>query len=78
MNRRQKSGGLKMEEFINGLTEKVGLNRDQAQRVVEFVQEHLSDIPKWLGSSGLMDKLPGSIGDRLEGMIPGGNSGETQ
>lgn len=67
-----------MEQFIEGLTEKVGLDREQAERVVNFVKEHLSEIPQWLGSSGILDKLPGGLGDRLEGMLHmGGNAEET-
>ncbi len=58
-----------MEQFINGLTDKVGLDRSTAERVVNFVQENLSQIPGWLASSGITDRLPGGIGDRIEGMI---------
>lgn len=58
-----------MEQFIEGLTDKVGLDRDQAERVVQFVKEHWSEIPQWLGASGILDRLPGGLGDRLEGML---------
>jgi len=65
-----------MEQFIEGLTEKVGLDRDQAERVVDFVKEHWSEIPQWLGSSGILDRLPGGLGERLEGMLHMGSPAE--
>lgn len=61
-----------MEQFINGLTDKVGLDRSTAERVVQFVKDNWSQVPGWIASSGVADKLPGGIGDRLEGMIGSG------
>ena len=29
------------------------------------VKEHADEVPKWLASSGLADKLPGGLGDKL-------------
>ena len=51
-----------MDEFINGLTEKVGLDRDQATKVVEFVKDHWDDVAGWIAKSGIADKLPGGGG----------------
>jgi len=55
-----------MEEFINGLVEKVGLDKETAQKVVDFIQEHASELPKLLGNvpgvGGLMDQVGGLFG----------------
>jgi len=55
-----------MEEFIETLISKVGIDRATAEKVVNVVKEHADDIPKWLGKSGVLDKLPGGLGDQLE------------
>lgn len=60
-----------MEQFIAGLTDKVGLDRGTAEKVVDFVKDHMDEIPGWLAQSGIMDKLPGGLGDKLEGMLGG-------
>jgi len=54
-----------MEDFIQTLMAKVGLDRATAEKVVSFVKEHADEIPKWLGQSGVLDKLPGGLGDKL-------------
>ncbi|HRI44677.1 MAG TPA: hypothetical protein PLL78_10740 [Fimbriimonadaceae bacterium] len=60
-----------MQEFIDQLVAKVGLDKETAAKVVAFVQEHAADIPKWIGQSGFADKLPGGIGDALSGLMGG-------
>lgn len=63
-----------MEDLVNQLVSKVGIDKASAEKVVAFLKEHATEIPKWLGESdvakGVMDKLPGNIG----GMF-GGNKG---
>jgi len=54
-----------MEDFIQTLMAKVGLDRATAEKVVSFVKDHADEIPKWLGQSGVLDKLPGGLGDKL-------------
>lgn len=55
-----------MEELVEQLVAKVGLNQDQAKQVVAFLQENLHKVPEWLGQSDLVeslkDKLPGGLG----------------
>ncbi|HEX2914974.1 MAG TPA: hypothetical protein VH186_29545 [Chloroflexia bacterium] len=51
-----------MEELINQLVAKVGLDRPTAEKVANFLKDNASEIPKWLGSSGIADKLPGGLG----------------
>lgn len=61
-----------MEDLINQLVAKTGIDKETATKVANFIQEHAADIPKWLGQSGILDKLPGGIGDQLSGLL-GGN-----
>ena len=55
-----------MDEMIQQLVEKVGLDETKAAAVVEFLKENISKVPEWLGSSdvleSLKDKLPGGLG----------------
>lgn len=55
-----------MDELIEQLVAKVGINQDQAKQVVTFLQENVHKIPAWLGQSDLVeslkDKLPGGLG----------------
>lgn len=67
-----------MEQFIAGLTEKVGLDKATAEKVVDFVKDHMDEIPDWLAQSGIMDKLPGGLGDKLEGMLGGLGGDKTE
>jgi hypothetical protein len=57
-----------MEQLIQRLTSTVGLDAATAARVASFIKDHVIDIPQWLGSAkGLVDKLPGSVGNMLGG-----------
>lgn len=55
-----------MDEMIQQLVAKVGLDEEKATQVVEFLKENAAKIPEWLGGSdfleGLKDKLPGGLG----------------
>ncbi len=56
-----------MNELINGLIKKVGLDEETAKKVMAFLQENASQVPQWLASSGLGDKVPDSIKSKLPG-----------
>ncbi len=58
-----------MEEIINGLMEKVGLDKEQAEGVIEYLKENASKLPELLGGGldDLKDKLPGALGGLLGG-----------
>ena len=60
-----------MEDLVNQLVAKVGIDKATAEKVVNFLKEHASEIPKWLGENdiakGMMDKLPGGLGGMLGG-----------
>jgi hypothetical protein len=65
-----------MEEMIQGLMSRVGLDKEKAEQVVAFFKENASKVPQWLASNetarSVIDKLPGGLGDKLGGMF-GGN-----
>lgn len=54
-----------MDELINQLVSKVGLDRPTAEKVVNFLKDNAGQLPKWLGQAGIADKLPGGLGGFL-------------
>lgn len=46
-----------MNELIQQLVSKVGLDEATATKVVEFLKEHADEIPGWLGQAGLGDLM---------------------
>ena len=54
-----------MEEFIAKMVEKVGIDKATAEKVMDFLKEHADDAVEMLGKTGLADKLPGGLGDKL-------------
>jgi len=58
-----------MEEFVQKLVDKVGIDRATADKVVAFLKEHADDAVALLSKSGLKDKLPGGLGDKLGGLL---------
>jgi hypothetical protein len=52
-----------MDALIEGLINKVGLDKETAEKVVEFLKEHADELPGMLAKSGLKDKLPGGLGN---------------
>ena len=65
-----------MDELINGLMTKVGLDEATAKKVVAFLKENASQLPALLASNetakALVDKLPGGVGGMLGGLFGGG------
>ena len=51
-----------MDELMNGLVEKVGLDKATAEKVIDFLKNNASEIPAMLAKAGVADKLPGGIG----------------
>lgn len=60
-----------MEEFIQNMIAKVGIDEATARKVMDFIQENAGQLPGLIASSGITDKLPGGIGDALEGFLGG-------
>lgn len=60
-----------MEDLVNQLVAKVGIDKATAEKVVNFLKENATQIPKWLGENemakGMLDKLPGGLGGMLGG-----------
>jgi len=56
-----------MDEMINQLVEKTGIDKATAEKVANFLKEHATEIAKWLGQAGVMDKLPGGLGSMFGG-----------
>lgn len=54
-----------MEEFIAKMAEKVGIDQDTAKKVVDFLQEHADEALPLIQKSGVLEKLPGGLGDKL-------------
>lgn len=55
-----------MEEMIQKMVAQVGIDRATAEKIVQFLQQHAADVPKWLGQAGVLDKLPGGLGDLIK------------
>jgi hypothetical protein len=59
-----------MEELLSGLTEKVGLDKETAEKVIAFLKENAGKLPEMLGGDtmdAIKDKLPGGLGGLLGG-----------
>lgn len=57
-----------MEEFIQQMIAKVGIDRATAEKVIAFLQEHAANLPALLGKAGgaegLLDQAKGLFGNR--------------
>ena len=58
-----------MDEFIQKMVDKVGIDKSTAEKVMAFLKDHADDAVKYLQSSGIADKLPGGLGDKLGKMF---------
>ena len=58
-----------MDEFVEKMSEKVGIDKDTAMKVVEFLQEHADEALPLIQKSGVLDKLPGGLGDKLKDLF---------
>jgi hypothetical protein len=54
-----------MDDFMQKMIDKVGIDKTTAEKVVAFLKDHADDAVKYLQSSGVADKLPGGLGDKL-------------
>lgn len=62
-----------MDQLIDQLVVKTGIDRGVAEQVANFIKDHAQDIPKWLGE-GALDKLQaGGLGDMLGGLMGSDN-----
>lgn len=51
-----------MEDFVNKMVEKVGIDKSTAEKVIAFLKDHADEAVEYLQKSGVKDKLPGGIG----------------
>jgi hypothetical protein len=58
-----------MEEFAEQMSEKVGIDKETANKVIEFLKDHADDAIALLSKSGVADRLPGGLGDKLGGLF---------
>jgi hypothetical protein len=58
-----------MEELMQKLVDTVGIDRATAGKVIEFLKDHADDVVQALSRSGIKDKLPGGLGDKLGGLF---------
>ena len=54
-----------MEEFAEKMADKVGIDKDTATKVIDFLKDHADEAVALLSKSGIADKLPGGLGDKL-------------
>jgi hypothetical protein len=54
-----------MDDFVQKMVDKVGIDHATANKVIEFLKEHASDAIHYLEKSGLADRLPGGLGEKL-------------
>ncbi len=54
-----------MEDFVQKMADKVGIDKSKAEQVMEFLKEHADDAVAYIQKSGIAAKLPGGIGDKL-------------
>lgn len=47
------------------MADKVGIGKDKAAQVMEFLKDHADEAVAYLQKSGIADKLPGGLGDKL-------------
>ena len=57
-----------MEDFIKQMADRVGIDEQQAQKVVEFLREHLDELPTMLSADSDMFK---SLSERFSGFLGG-------
>ena len=55
----------RMEEFVQKMVDKVGIDKATAMKVIDFLKDHADDAIALLSKSGVADKLPGGLGDKL-------------
>lgn len=58
-----------MEELMQKMVDTVGIDRATAEKIVAFLKDHADEAVALLSKSGLKDKLPGGLGDKLGGLF---------
>ena len=58
-----------MDEFAEKMADKCNIDKDTANKVIEFLKDHADDAIALLSKSGVADRLPGGLGDKLKGLF---------
>jgi len=58
-----------MEEFLQNMIDKVGIARASAENVLALLDDHAGYAVTLRSTSGLTDRLPGGLGDKLGGRL---------
>ncbi len=53
------------DQIVEQIAEKVGISKEQADQVIQFLMDNKDEILKFLGSKAVKDKLPGGLGGLL-------------
>jgi hypothetical protein len=56
-----------MEEFAEKMADKVGIDKDTAMKVIDFLKDHSDEAVALISKSGVVEKLP--FGDKLGGLF---------
>jgi len=54
-----------MEEFVQKMVDKVGIDKATAMKVIDFLKDHADEAVQYIQKSGVADRLPGGLGDKL-------------
>ena len=58
-----------MDELIEKLQAKTGIDKATAEKVIDFIKEHAHDVTKFVAEHGVLDRLPGGLGHKLSGLF---------
>ena len=54
-----------MDEFVQKMADKVGIDKSKAEKVMEFLKDNADEALEYIQTSGIASKLPGGLGDKL-------------
>jgi hypothetical protein len=54
-----------MDDFVDKMVNKVGIDKATAHKVIDFLKDHADEAVAYLQKSGIANKLPGGLGDKL-------------
>jgi hypothetical protein len=57
-----------MEDFVKQMADRVGIDEQQSQKVIEFLREHLDELPAMLSADS---ELFRSLSERFSGFLGG-------
>lgn len=61
-----------MEEMMEKLIAETGIDKGTAQKVVDFMKQHIDEVPTWIAQSGLAHRLPGNLQQEIGSLFGSG------